>query len=136
MALNSSKSFKALVWWWWIIFVVWLTNKRRLALFPVGTIVRDPHHCESPTRCKQGLNLRRTDSGLVEWSCAVVITTTPRRHNLMEKLDSALYQWIVLYTNHFNSQFSYLHSFYKPKTLKPSLGQKLKLILKFSTIMV
>ena len=33
-------------------FVVWLTDERRLALFPTETI----------------------------WSCAVVITTTPRRH--------------------------------------------------------
>ena len=24
-------------WWWWIIFVEWLTNDRRLALFPAGT---------------------------------------------------------------------------------------------------
>ena len=30
------------------------------ALFPVGTIVRDPHHCESPTCYEQDLNLRRT----------------------------------------------------------------------------
>ena len=41
-------------------FVVWLTDERRLALFPAGTIVRDPHHRESPTRREQGLNLRRT----------------------------------------------------------------------------
>ena len=41
-------------------FVVWLTNERRLALFPAGTIVRDLHHRESPTRREQGLNLRRT----------------------------------------------------------------------------
>ena len=40
--------------------VVWLTNKRRLTLFSAGTIVRDPHHCESLTRCEQGLNLCRT----------------------------------------------------------------------------
>ena len=33
-----------------IFFVVWLTDQRRLALFPARTIVRDPHHCESPTR--------------------------------------------------------------------------------------
>ena len=25
-------------------FVVWLTDEMRLALFPAGTIVRDPHH--------------------------------------------------------------------------------------------
>ena len=43
----------------WIVFVVWLTNERRLALFPDGTIVIDPHHRESPTCREQGLNLRR-----------------------------------------------------------------------------
>ena len=32
----------------------------RLVLFPAGTIVRDPHHIESPTRREQDLNLRRT----------------------------------------------------------------------------
>ena len=47
-------------WWWWIVFGVWLTDKRCLALFPAGTIVRDPHHRESPTRSEQGLNLRRS----------------------------------------------------------------------------
>ena len=52
--------FKKRRWWWWIVFVVWLTDKRRLALFPAGTIVRDPQNCESLTRRKQGLNLRRT----------------------------------------------------------------------------
>ena len=35
-------------------------RKASLALFPSGTTVRDPHHRESPTRRKQGLNLRRT----------------------------------------------------------------------------
>ena len=41
-------------------FVAWLTDERRLALFPAGTIVRDPDHRESPTRREQGFNLRRT----------------------------------------------------------------------------
>ena len=40
-------------------FVVWLTDERRLALFPAATIVRDPHHFKSPTRREQDLNLRR-----------------------------------------------------------------------------
>ena len=40
-------------WWWWIVLVQWLTNERCLALFPGRTLVRDPHHCESPTQCKQ-----------------------------------------------------------------------------------
>ena len=31
-----------------------------LALFPATTIVRDPHHRESPTRRKSNLNLCRT----------------------------------------------------------------------------
>ena len=39
--------------WWWIALVVWLTDEKRLALFPTGTIVRDPHHLESPARGKQ-----------------------------------------------------------------------------------
>ena len=38
---------------WWIAFSVWLTNERRLALFPAGTIVIDPHH-------EQDLNFHRT----------------------------------------------------------------------------
>ena len=37
-------------------FLVWLTNERRLALFPGCTIVRDPHHLESLTSCKQDWN--------------------------------------------------------------------------------
>ena len=41
-------------------FVVWLTDERGLALFSAGTIVRDPHHRESPTRREQYTNLRRT----------------------------------------------------------------------------
>ena len=43
-----------------LFFVVWLNDKRRLPLFQTKTIVRDPHHRESPTRREQGLNLRRT----------------------------------------------------------------------------
>ena len=41
-------------------FVVWSTDETPSALFPLGTIVRDPHHCESPTRREQSLSLRRT----------------------------------------------------------------------------
>ena len=43
--------------WRWIAFVVWLTDERRLALLPAGTIVRHPHHHESLTCREQGLNL-------------------------------------------------------------------------------
>ena len=40
-------------------FVVWLTDERRLALFPAGNIVRYPHNRESPTRRLQVLILHR-----------------------------------------------------------------------------
>ena len=46
-----------------LFFLVWLTDERRLALFPSGTIVRVPHHRESPTCREQDLNL---SSGFVE----------------------------------------------------------------------
>ena len=36
----------------------------------------------------------------------------------MDKLDSALCQWNVLYTHYFNFQFSYLHAFYKQNNIK------------------
>ena len=36
-----------------------LTNKRRVVLFPVGTIAKDSHRDKSPpTCCTQDLNLR------------------------------------------------------------------------------
>ena len=44
----------------------------------------------------------------------------------MEKLDSALYQCIVLYTNNFNFRFSYLHKFYRPKNFKIKPCTKVK----------
>ena len=44
----------------------------------------------------------------------------------MEKLNSALYQLIVLYTNYFNFQFSYLHTFYKPNNIKTKPSTKLE----------
>ena len=45
---------------WLIVFMAWLTDERLLALFPAGTIVSNPHHCESPTRREQDLSLCRT----------------------------------------------------------------------------
>ena len=41
-------------------FVVWLTDERRLTIFPASTIVRDPHHRESLTHREQDINLCRT----------------------------------------------------------------------------
>ena len=87
-----------ILWRWWIIFVVWLTDERRLALFPAGN-VRDLHHRESPTHREQHLNLRKTLSlGFVEWSCAVVITTSDNSA-IVRKLFQAPLQityWLTL----------------------------------------
>ena len=41
-------------------------RRKVLSLIPAGTIVRDPHHRESPTRRDQGLELAQNlSSGLV-----------------------------------------------------------------------
>ena len=42
------------------LWYTWLSDERLLALFPAGTIVRDPHHCESLTYHKQDLNQHRS----------------------------------------------------------------------------
>ena len=76
MSWNSQRKKECIFWWWWwIVFVVWLTDERRLALFPAGTIVRDLHHRESPTRRAGFEPAQNLSLGLVEWSCAVVMTT-------------------------------------------------------------
>ena len=67
-------------WWrWWIAFTVWLTDERRSALFTARTIVRDPLRLDSdsPSGFEPAQNLSQD---FVEWRCALVITTTPRRH--------------------------------------------------------
>ena len=48
------------------VFVAWLTDERRLALFPAGTIVKDPHHRESLTRRAGFEPAQNLSSGLVE----------------------------------------------------------------------
>ena len=65
--------------WWWIDFVVWLTDKRSLALFQPGPLseiftIANLSHVAS----KQDSNLRKTWVCWVKW--AVVIITTPRNH--------------------------------------------------------
>ena len=47
--------------------MVWLIDERRLALFPAGTIVRDPQHREILTRREQGLSLRRASEFRPWW---------------------------------------------------------------------
>ena len=43
-----------------IFFIGRLTNDGRLMLSLAGTIVRDPHHHESPARREQDFNLHKT----------------------------------------------------------------------------
>ena len=56
-------------------------------------------------------------------------------HNLMEKLDSALYQWMCYILIISIPNFLIFKHFANQKTLTPSLEQKLKLMFKFSTMM-
>ena len=44
----------------------------------------------------------------------------------MGKLDSALRQWIAVYTHYFNFQFSYLYTFYKPNNVTTKPSRKVK----------
>ena len=67
--------------WWWIIFAEWLTNVRRWSLI----CSRDHYRRFSPSQISDTprpvFEPAQNGSGFVEWSCAVVITTTP--HNLL-----------------------------------------------------
>ena len=70
-----------IVRWWWVVFVLRLPNKRRLALFPVGSVVWDTHYRECPTRLGARFeSAQNLSSGLVDLSCTIVITTTSRFH--------------------------------------------------------
>ena len=53
--------------WWWIVFVLWLTDERHCQRSSPSRISDTPRAGFQPAQ-----NL---SSGLVEWSCAVVITT-------------------------------------------------------------
>ena len=59
--------------WWWIVFVVQLTKKRRLGLFPARTIVRNPYAASRIWTCVEPE---------FKLCCVVVITTLTRRRGL------------------------------------------------------
>ena len=70
-------------WWWWIVFVV--VDRRK-----TFSLISSQDHCQRSPSLRISDTLRagfkpaqNLSSGLVEWSCAVVITTTPRRRSLM-----------------------------------------------------
>ena len=58
---------------------VGLTKEKHLALFLARTIVRDPLHREFPRAWFEPA--QDLSSGLVEWSCAVNITISPRGYD-------------------------------------------------------
>ena len=87
-------------WWWWNVFVVWLTDERRLALFPAGTIVRDPHHHESPTHRELDLNCVQPEFRL-KWMKLCIsdnhYTTAPKAwQKLLVLIISTLHKSMIL----------------------------------------
>ena len=78
-------------------FVVWLTDH----LF---SLISSRDHCQrsSPSRTSNTLQAgfepaRNLSSGFVEWSCAVVITTTPRSSvsHIYHNYDKTLYNFLL-----------------------------------------
>ena len=114
--------------------MVWLIDERRLALFPAGTIVKDPHHRESLTRRAGFEPAQNLSSGLVERSCAVAITTTPQRHlkNLKIEKFSVYYAEAIIYLmlyNLYDCAFNVftiglLHTAYSLQKLQGTLSQR------------
>ena len=49
--------------------MIWLTTERVLALFPAGTIVRDPHHRESPESQISFVELRNKPQFITTREC-------------------------------------------------------------------
>ena len=77
------------VWWCFIIYVAWLTDERGLlALFPAGPLPEILIITISETPLAGFELAQNLSSGLNEWSCAVVINTTSRRHIEINNRDS------------------------------------------------
>ena len=86
-------------------FVVWLTNQRCLVF------ISSQDHCQrsSPLQISDMLRsgfepAQNLSSGLIEWSCAVVIITTPRCH----KFNDWVIQWYKKVINLFISTSPFL----------------------------
>ena len=57
-------------------------RRNAFSLFPAGTIVRHPHHRESPTRRERSEPVQNMSSGFAEQCCAVVISTKRKENGL------------------------------------------------------
>ena len=64
--IHHKNSSVQLSWDRKIVFVVWLTDERCFVLFSVGTTVRDPHQCESPTQYAGFEPAQKLSSGLIK----------------------------------------------------------------------
>ena len=71
-----------LVWWWWMMMNCFCNDQRK-----AFSLISTRDHCQisSPSRItdtpRAGFEpAQNLSSGLVEWSCAVVITSTTWRH--------------------------------------------------------
>ena len=66
---------------WWIVYAEWLNSKRHLGSFPARTIIRFSA-TQIIDRLRTGFDaVQKLSLGFVEWTCAVVIMTTPRHLN-------------------------------------------------------
>ena len=78
-SIERLKHFRKKMIMMMICFVVWLTDERRLALFPYDHCQRSSPSQISDTTPAGFKPTQNLSSGLVERSCEVVITTTPQR---------------------------------------------------------
>ena len=62
----------------WVVFVVWLTDR------PAFNFISREDHCQRSSSSQiygtRRAGFESVSSGLIEWTCAVAITTTPWRH--------------------------------------------------------
>ena len=87
----------------WTVLMIWLTNKRRLALFPAGTIARDSHHRKYLTRRELDLNLSGTwlsalmNEVVQQWSLLhhvyATVTEVRMRYCSIFRYSTANFRW-------------------------------------------
>ena len=117
-------------WWWWWWWCWWfmidcfcgMVDRRK-----VLSLISSLEHCQrfSPSRISdtsragfepaQNLSLR-----FVEWSCALVITTTPRRNQLIVTLTTTIFYCYVIYATWSNWKSQQKHCFHAKTVVKRS----------------
>ena len=79
--LPNQQTSRGQQWWWWQKIVLWYSWPMK----DIFSLISSWEHCQrcSPSRISKMLEVgfeseQNQNSVFVEWSCAVVITTTPR----------------------------------------------------------